>query len=227
MTNSDQTNNDPTSSSSDRDGAEPLLGAVADPIGRITRAIWWLVLLRGIVAVIFGIIALLAPVTALYAVVFVFAAYAIVDGIVGIAHAIRVRDRDRRWGWLLASGIIAVIAGVVAFVFPGVAGVVYATFVLAIIAIYAIISGISGFPAAASMTDGGRKALGYIVSALSIVLGVVLGIVLLVDPVIAVFNLIWVVGIWAIVIGIALIVAGVSARARSARSGSAAAPARG
>ena len=226
MTNSDQTPSR-TPGSSDRDGAEPLLDEVVDPIGRITRAIWWLVLLRGIFAVIFGIIALLAPVTALYAVVFVFAAYAIVDGIVGIVHAFRVRDRDRRWGWLLASGIIAVLAGAVALVFPGIAGVFYATFVLAIIAIYAVMTGISGFPAAASMTDGGRKALGYIVSVLSILLGVVLAIVLLVNPVIAVFNLIWVVGIWAVVIGITLIIAAISARAAAARSGSGAAPARG
>jgi len=226
VTNSDQTPSQ-TPSGSDRDGAEPLLDEVIDPIGRITRAIWWLVLLRGILAVVFGIIALLAPVTALYAVVFVFAAYAIVDGIVGIVHAFRVRDRDHRWGWLLASGIIAVIAGAVAFVFPGIAGVFYATFVLAIIAIYAVMTGISGFPAAASMTDGGRKALGYVVSVLSIVLGVVLAIVLLVNPVIAVFNLIWVVGIWAVVIGITLIVAAISARAAAARSGSGAAPAQG
>ncbi|MFW8745514.1 DUF308 domain-containing protein, partial [Mesorhizobium japonicum] len=57
----------------------PVIDDVIDPIGQVTRAIWWLVLIRGILAVVFGVLALLAPITTFYAIVFVFAAYAIVE----------------------------------------------------------------------------------------------------------------------------------------------------
>ncbi len=206
----------------------PLFDDVVDPIGKVTRAIWWLVLIRGICAVIFGILALMAPVITAVAVVYVFAAYALVEGVVEIVHAVRVRDRDRRWGWLLAMGIIGVLGAIVAFIFPGIAALVGGTFILALIAFYAVAMGIAGFPAAASMTDGGRKVLGYIVSVLSIVFGVILAIIVLVNPLAGVLNLIWVAGIWAIVIGVMLVIAAISARVQKpAASGTAGAAAQG
>ena len=209
--------NDQTPNRGADDGS--LLDEVVDPIGRVTRAVWVLVLIRGICAVVFGVLALIAPLTTAIAVVYFFAAFALIEGVVEIVHAVRVRDRDRRWGWLLAMGIIAILAGLVAFVFPGLAGLFAATFVLSIIAFYAVAMGIAGFPAAAAMTDGGRKVLGYIVSVLSIVFGVVLAIVLLLNPAVAIFNLIWVAGVWAVVIGVTLIVAAITARVQSRRSG--------
>ncbi|GAA2081934.1 hypothetical protein GCM10009840_17410 [Pseudolysinimonas kribbensis] len=228
MTSSEQTPGTPA----DRGSDDHILDDVADPIGTVTRAVWGLVLIRGILAVIFGLLALFAPVLTLYAIVFVFAAYALVEGVIQIVHAIRVRHRDRRWGWLLATGVIAVIAGIVAFVFPGAAGLVYGSFGLALIAFYSVMMGIAGFPAAASATDGGRKVLGYIVAGLSIVLGVVLAIILVAQPVLAIINLIWVVGVWAIIIGVTLIIAAIGARTRATgrrapRSGSGAEPAQG
>jgi uncharacterized membrane protein HdeD (DUF308 family) len=201
-----------TDSSQNRSDDAPILDDVIDPVGQVTRAVWWLVLIRGILAVLFGIVALLAPVTTLYAIVFFFAAYALIEGIVEIVHAVRVRNRDKRWGWLLALGIIAAIAGIVAFVFPAFAGLYYGTFVLALIAFYAVLMGIAGFPAAASMTDGGRQVLGYIVAVLTVVAGIVLAIIVFVDPVAAVFNFIWIVGVWAVITGITLIVAAIVAR---------------
>lgn len=190
----------------------PVVDDVIDSIGQVTRAIWWLVLIRGILALVFGVVALLAPITTFYAIVFVFAAYAIVEGVVEIAHAIRVRDRDRRWGWVLALGIIAALAGLVALAFPTFAGLYFGTFILSLIALYAVLTGIAGFPAAASMTDGGRKVLGYIVAVLTVVAGVVLAIVVLVNPARAVLSFLWIVGVWAIATGIMLIVAAITAR---------------
>jgi uncharacterized membrane protein HdeD (DUF308 family) len=222
VTSSEQTPN------RDADDAS-LLGEVVDPIGKVTRAIWVLVLIRGICAVIFGVLALLAPLTTALAVVYFFAAFALVEGVVEIVHAVRVRDRDKRWGWLLAMGIIAILAAIVAFAFPGFAGLFAGTFVLSIIAFYAVAMGIAGFPAAAAMTDGGRKAFGYVVSVLTIVFGVVLAVITLLNPAAAILNLIWVVGVWAIITGVMLIIAAISARVqnRQGSSGGAAAAARG
>jgi uncharacterized membrane protein HdeD (DUF308 family) len=218
-----------SASETNPDRPESFLNDVVDPIGKVTRAIWWLVLIRGVCAVIFGILALFLPGVAFLSFVFVFAAYALVEGVVEIVHAVRVRHRDPRWGWLLALGIIAVVAAIVAFVFPAIAGLVGGTFILAMIAFYGVAMGIAGFPAAASMTDGGRKVLGYVVSVLSIVFGVILAIITLVAPFSAILTLIWVIGVWAIVTGVALILAAISARVQHHRrgSGTAAAAARG
>jgi uncharacterized membrane protein HdeD (DUF308 family) len=205
-----------------------VLDEVVDPIGKVTRAVWVLVLIRGICAVVFGILALVAPLTTAVAVVYFFAAFALIEGVVEIVHAVRVRDRDKRWGWLLAMGIIAIIAAIVAFVFPGIAGLFAGTFILSLIAFYAVAMGIAGFPAAAAMTDGGRKVLGYIVSVLTIVFGIVLAFITLLNPAAAILNLIWVVGVWAIIIGVTLIIAAISARVQNRpASGAAAGAARG
>ena len=184
-------------------------------VAKAARAIWWLVLIRGILAIVFGVIALIHPGVAFVALVYTFAAFAFVDGIANIVHAVRVRERDRRWGWLLAQGILSVIAGVLAFVFPLAAGLTLGIFALSLIGVYAIMMGIAGIPAAASVVDGGRKVLGFIVAILSILLGIALLVVVFVAPLSGIVNLIWLVGIYAIIVGVVLIVAAIQARRMS------------
>ncbi len=188
---------------------------IADELAGVAKAIWWLVLIRGILAVLFGILALVLPGVAFLALVFAFAAYALIDGIANIVHAVRVRERDRRWGWLLAQGILSVIAGIVAFVFPLAAGITLGIFALILIGIYAIMMGISGIPAAASIVDGGRKVLGFVVAILSLLLGVALLVIVFVSPVAGIVNLVWVIGVYAILFGIVLIVAALQTRRMS------------
>ena len=183
----------------------------------LARSIWWLVLIRGILAVVFGVLALALPTVALLALVFTFAAYAIVDGVANIAHSFRVRGQDARWGWLLAQGIVSVIAGIVAFIFPLTAGFVFGLWALVIIGIYAIMMGISGIPASASIAAGGSRALGYVLAILSIVAGIVILIVAVVSPLAGILNLIWLVGVYAIIFGVLLIVLAIQARRVTAR----------
>lgn len=184
----------------------------AADLAGVAKAIWWLVLIRGILAILFGILALILPGVALLALVFSFAAYAVVDGIANIAHALRVRARHTRWGWLLAQGILSVVAGIVAFIFPFSAAFVFGIWALIIIGIYAIMMGVSGIPAAASIVDGGRKVLGFIVAILSIVLGVGVLIIAFASPLAGIASVIWVVGVYAILFGAVLIVVAIQAR---------------
>jgi uncharacterized membrane protein HdeD (DUF308 family) len=185
-----------------------------DPVAAVAKTVWWLILIRGIAAIVFGVLAILAPAVALLGIVFVFAAYAIVDGIAGIAHAIRVRDRDSRWGWLLAQGIVTVLAGLAAAIFPSLAGLLGGLVAIWTIAIYSIIAGAFGIPAAATMTaDGGRKALAIVSAVLSLVLGVILIVAILVTPGATVLSFVWIVGVYAVLLGVMLI--GLAVQARS------------
>jgi len=186
---------------------------LASAIRGAAKTVWWLVLLRGIVALVFGILALIAPAAALLGIVFVFAAYAIVDGIVMIAQGVRLRDSEKGWGWLVAQGVLSVLAGIAAAIFPGLAGTIGALFFLWTIVVLAIVNGIAGIPAAAAMAAGGYKALAFVVAIANILFGVLLAILIFTQPVIeTVLTLIWVVGIWAILAGLLLIVLAIQAR---------------
>src|SRR6202030_3208547 len=76
---------------------------------------WWAVALRGVFAILFGIIALLMPEVTLTALVLLFAAYMLVDGIFVIVAAVRAARRHERWGWLVLEGIADLAAGAIAF----------------------------------------------------------------------------------------------------------------
>lgn len=191
-----------------------------DPLATITfiRSVWWLVLLRGIFAVILGILALVAPVLTVAFFVWVFAFYAIVDGIVTLVQAVSTRKTDPAWGWLLTIGIIGVLAGIVVMIFPLQAGALTLLVFLWMIAIWAILSGIFGIPAASSVASGGAKALGIALAALSILFGVLLVIMLISTPQSAVVGLIYVLGAYAILGGVLLVVAALQARAAAKRA---------
>ena len=187
--------------------------SVAAGLAAVGKAIWWMILLRGIAAIVFGILVLVVPPdVTLVALAILFAAFSIVDGVMEIAHAIRIRNRAPRWGWLLVAGILSVLAGVVAAFFPLLTGFFGALLVLYLIAFWSIINGIAGFPAAHAMSDGGRKTWAYVVSGLAVLFGIVLVVLATVSPGDAVQALVWTVGAYAIVSGVLLVILAIGAR---------------
>src|SRR5258708_33073988 len=84
----------------------------------IVQRNWWIMALRGLFAVIFGIIALVAPGIALLAFIYVFAAYALVDGGIAVITAIQQRELLDRWGGILFERILNILAGIIAFANP-------------------------------------------------------------------------------------------------------------
>lgn len=183
-----------------------------NPLADVAKGIWWVVLLRGIFAVIFGIIALAAPGAALTGVVIVFGIYAIIDGVTAVIHALRIRTPGSGWGWLLFQGIVSIVAGFVALVFPALAGVIGGLFALWTIVIYAVMHGAIGIRSAAGLSEGRNRTIGIVAGVLTLVFGILLGILTLVTPGATVLSLIWIVGIYAIIFGIMFIVAAVQLR---------------
>ncbi|NIQ57357.1 MAG: HdeD family acid-resistance protein, partial [Gemmatimonadetes bacterium] len=80
--------------------------------GDLTRN-WWAVVLRGVLAIIFGLFALFLPGITLTALVLLFGAYALVDGVFAIVSAIR-GQAGRSWWELAIEGIAGIAAGVIA-----------------------------------------------------------------------------------------------------------------
>ncbi len=166
--------------SSDASGATtpsgvPLTGpARLDAMSAVLARNWWLVALRGLLAILFGVIAFVAPGAFVLSLVLFFAAYMLVDGIFGIVAAVRAAQRHDRWGFLLLEGLLDIVVGVAAFLVP--AAAVWA-FVL-LVAAWALVSG--GLMIAAAFRlhlHYGRWWLG-----LGGVVSVLFGIALLINP---------------------------------------------
>jgi Uncharacterized conserved protein len=185
----------------------------AADLNAVGKAIWWMLLLRGIAAIVFGILVFVfSPDVTLVALAILFAAYSIVDGVMEIAHAVRIRSRSPRWGWLLASGILSALAGLAAAFLPLLAGFLGALVVVYLIAFWSIFSGIAGFPAAHAMADGGRKTWAYVASALAVLFGLALVVIATINPAGAVQALLWTIGAYAIVTGVLLVALAIGTR---------------
>jgi uncharacterized membrane protein HdeD (DUF308 family) len=168
-------------------------------VAQVALRNWWMVALRGVLALLFGLVALFFPRIALLAFIYVFAAYAIIDGLVAITVAIRERGSLSRWGWVLAEGILSVAAGVVAAVYPGLTALV----LLYVVAAWAILTGIAELVTAFSIREQASRewALGA-----AGVLSIVFGILLFISPRAGILALLWVVGLYAILFGILFLV---------------------
>jgi uncharacterized membrane protein HdeD (DUF308 family) len=158
---------------------------------------WWAVALRGLLAVLFGLAAFFWPGITLVTLVFLFGAYALVDGVFALVSAFRADDR---WP-LLFEGVVGIAAGVVAFVWPGITALA----LLYLIAAWAIITGILEIVAAVRL----RKVIeNEWLLALGGVASIILGVILVVAPGAGALGLVWAIGAYAILFGIALIALG-------------------
>lgn len=168
---------------------------------------WWLFLLRGIFAVIFGLIALIFPGPTMLSLVLLFSAYMLVDGIAGIISAVRaIRRKEDRWGLLIFEGLLNIAVGVAAFLWPGLTVIAFVWLVAA----WAIVTG--GLMTAAGFRlnmDHGRwwMVLGGLLS-------LVYGVLLIVAPLIGAIVLTWWIGAYALAFGIALVIFSFKLRSR-------------
>jgi uncharacterized membrane protein HdeD (DUF308 family) len=165
----------------------------------VAKTVWWLVLLRGTFTVLFGIIALVSPGIALLTLVWVFGIYAIIDGIAAIALGIRTRG-EPHWGWTIVQGVVSVVAGLIALFWPGVTALA----LLFVIAFWAIMQGIGEIGGAFAARRVGSTAWGW--TLVAGILNVVFGVLLLVWPGSGILTLVWLVGIFAVAGGIALVI---------------------
>ncbi len=160
---------------------------------------WWMLALRGVLAILFGLVALFLPGIALLAFILVFASYAIIDGITAAFVALRERRFLKRWGWVLVEGILSVVAGVLAFVYPGITALV----LLYIVAAWAILSGILELMTALFLRGDHYREWAL---ALAGVLSLFFGLVLFFFPGAGLLSLLWLVGIYSILFGVLFIV---------------------
>jgi uncharacterized membrane protein HdeD (DUF308 family) len=167
---------------------------------------WWAMVLRGIAGIVFGVLAFMWPHITLTVLVFLFGAYALVDGAFSIVAGIKSYGEYKRWWLLLIEGVLSVLAGAFAFFVPAMTALI----LLILIASWAIVTGILEIAAAIQL----RKVItGEWLLALSGVLSVLFGALLLYNPVRGALAVVWLIGAYSIVFGILLIAFGIKLRA--------------
>jgi len=159
---------------------------------------WWAMLLRGLCAIGFGAVAFIWPNLTLVALVVLFGAYLLADGILAVIAGLTGQPGSRPWWLLLIEGMIGFIAGGVIFLLPNLTVIAF----LYLIAAWAIITGmveiVSAIRLRADIQNEGLLALSGILS-------VGLGVGLVVWPGATALGLVWMMGVYALVFGLVLI----------------------
>lgn len=156
---------------------------------------WWLLLLRGVAGIAFGILAFILPGLTLLTLTLMWGFYAIADGILALGAAIAGRGGEiaPRW-WLAVVGIAGILAGALTFVWPGMTALVLLLF----IASWAIVIGVLQIWGAIRLR---REIQGEWLLGLSGALSVVFGAIMFAQPGAGALALVWLIGWFAILAG--------------------------
>ncbi|SDX79486.1 HdeD family acid-resistance protein [Roseicitreum antarcticum] len=159
---------------------------------------WWLFLLRGVAAIVFGIAAFVWPGLTLTMLIALFGAYVLIDGIFGLVQSIRDRNRLSLW-WLWAlEGILGIVVGVLTFVAPGVTAFILLMFIAA----WAIVGGALRIVMAIRLR---REIHGEWFLVAGGVMSVLFGVLLFIVPGAGILSIIWIIGMYSIVFGVLFI----------------------
>jgi uncharacterized membrane protein HdeD (DUF308 family) len=162
----------------------------------VTRRLAILLALRGVLALLFGVLVLVWPRVTVLVLAVVFAIYAVVDGIGMVAGGLG-RDGTRRWPYVLA-GALGIVAGVIAALWPQVTALV----LVLLVGAWAVITGALQVAAAVRLR---RERPRWWVLALSGVVSLIAGVIILARPDIGALALATVLGVYALLAGVALL----------------------
>ncbi len=162
---------------------------------------WWLVVLRGVFAILFGAAAWFWPGITVLALVMLWGIYAFADGVIALITAFRWRDSGKPLWMLILVGLAGIAAGILTFISPGITAIV----LLMLIAGWAVIVGILQIVAAIRL----RKEIdNEWLLGLAGLASLIFGILMIVRPGAGALAVIWIISLYAIFFGVLLVVLG-------------------
>jgi len=160
---------------------------------------WWALALRGVVAILLGIFTFLMPGITLGALVLLFGAYALIDGVLNLIAAWRAHEGQQHWWVLVFEGIAGIAAGIMTFLWPAITTVV----LVLLIAAWAIVTGVFEIAAAIRL----RKVItGEWLLALLGVMSILFGVFIAAAPIAGALAIALWFGIYAFAFGIVMVV---------------------
>jgi len=167
-------------------------------LGSLFQRNWWLMLLRGLAAIGFGILVITKPQISLQVLVYLFGVYVLVEGILGVALAIQGRNEIDSWGVLLLWGLLGVAVGILAFSRPDLTALA----LLFYIALWAIATGVLEIAAAIRLREVLQNEWLLILAG---IVSVAFGVWLVARPDAGALAVLWAIGIYAIVFGVLVV----------------------
>lgn len=155
---------------------------------------WWVLLIRGILAVLFAVMAFTLPGLTLVTLVLLYGVYALADGLT----ALWVGGSSRAWSLVLA-GVLGVIVGICTFIFPGITAIA----LLYLIAAWAIVRGIFEIMTAIQLRKEIRNEWALVIGG---IISIIFGAVLFANPAAGALAMVWVIGAYALIFGLMMIV---------------------
>jgi uncharacterized membrane protein HdeD (DUF308 family) len=166
---------------------------------------WWALALRGIFAILFGLAALAMPGITLAAIIWLFGAYAVADGVFAIVVGLRAVERHQRSWPLMLEGIVDIAAGVTAVTWPALT----ALLLLYLVSVWAMVTGILEIVAAIRLR---RHIKGEWMLAVNGVISVLLGAFLIAPPRVGILTVVYWIGAYALIFGVMLLALGLRLR---------------
>jgi uncharacterized membrane protein HdeD (DUF308 family) len=171
----------------------------------LVRRISWLFALRGIVAILFGVLTYIQPGLTLAALVILFGAYSLVDGVIAVFASLSNRREYPDWWIAFLSGLLSIGIGVITFLRPDLTALA----LLLLIAARALVVGVLEIAAAIQL----RKVIqGEWLLILAGVASILFGLAVFLFPLAGALAVIWLIATYAIIYGVLQIVLAVHAR---------------
>jgi uncharacterized membrane protein HdeD (DUF308 family) len=174
-------------------------------LAKILSRYWWMVLLRAVVSILFGVVIFARPGISLHGLVLLFGAFVLVDGIGSVITALSGRAEHETWWVLLLGGLAGIGVGVLTFMSPGTTALALLFF----IAVWAIATGLLQIVAAVRLR---KEIQGEFWLGLGGLASVVFGCLLLSRPGDGALAVLWLIGAYAIASGVILLILAFAAR---------------
>jgi uncharacterized membrane protein HdeD (DUF308 family) len=172
---------------------------------------WWALIIRGLIALALGIVTIAWPGVTVGALVLLFGVYSFIDGVLGFVGAVKASKNHERWGYLVAEGILGVLAALVTFAWPAITAIA----LVYVVAAWAIITGALELAAAFRL----RKYItGELLLALAGVISILFGIMLIASPIAGALVIATWIGVYELIFGVMLLFLGVRLRGWSRRA---------
>jgi uncharacterized membrane protein HdeD (DUF308 family) len=169
-----------------------------NPLSILLHRTWWVLLLRGLVAIAFGVLTFAQPGVSLVALMLTFGAFTFADGILGMYAAIRGRGLSGHWWVLLLWGLVGVVVGVLTVVAPAVTALVMTIYIAA----WALVTGVMQIIAALRLR---KEIRGEWLLVLGGAMSVLFGGFVLAQPGAGMMAMLWVLALYAVLLGLVMV----------------------
>jgi uncharacterized membrane protein HdeD (DUF308 family) len=189
---------------------DSTMSVIESRLASILSRSWWALLIRGIVAIAFGVLTWFQPGITLAALVLLFGAYAFADGVLAVWTAVAGRKQTEHWWMLFLGGLIGVVVGIMTFLLPGITALAIQFY----IAVWAVGTGVLEIAVAIRV----RKEIeGEWLLILGGLASVLFGVVLMARPAAGALALLWLIATYAVVFGLVLVMFAFRARGLASR----------